>query len=317
MFLILTASSDTYITNKIIRNSFSASDANVGRAGTLDLFKLYNESTLEGITNPIELSRILLKFDYSKIATLATEKIDYSDSSFKAYVRLFDVMGGQATPADFTLIAFPLSRSFAEGNGRDVIEFRDIGVANYYTASLSNNLPVTWSIGGANKQGNLGNSDIDITVSGNLGTGLQGLGKTQYFESGEGNLKIDVTEIVSASLAGIITNHGFRISFTGSEETDTKTRFVKRFGSRHARNMYIRPRLEINYNDSIQDNNNNFFFDVSGSVFLNSFERGKLASIKSGSALTPITGSNSLILTLKTGSYSKVITASQHKIPGN
>ena len=43
---ILSASKDCYITNKIINNRFRATDANVGQAGTLDLFKLYNESTL-------------------------------------------------------------------------------------------------------------------------------------------------------------------------------------------------------------------------------------------------------------------------------
>ena len=41
MYRILTASADTYITNKIIDNSFRAKDANVGQAGTLDLFKLF------------------------------------------------------------------------------------------------------------------------------------------------------------------------------------------------------------------------------------------------------------------------------------
>ena len=67
MILQLTASADTYITNKIINNSFSASDANVGRAGTIDLFKLYNEATLSGSSTVIELSRILIKFDISLI----------------------------------------------------------------------------------------------------------------------------------------------------------------------------------------------------------------------------------------------------------
>ena len=44
MYRILTASKDTYITNKIINNSFRATDANLGSAGTLDLFKLYDEN---------------------------------------------------------------------------------------------------------------------------------------------------------------------------------------------------------------------------------------------------------------------------------
>ena len=62
MHRILTASKDTYITNKIINDSFRATDANVGNAGSLDLFKLYNENTLSGEPSPIEISRLLIKF---------------------------------------------------------------------------------------------------------------------------------------------------------------------------------------------------------------------------------------------------------------
>ena len=63
MILQLTASSDTYITNKIINNSFSASDANVGRAGTIDLFKLYNESSFTGLaeTSPVLSATLTLR----------------------------------------------------------------------------------------------------------------------------------------------------------------------------------------------------------------------------------------------------------------
>ena len=57
MYKIFTASKDTYITNKILRNTSRATDANLGAASTLDLFKLYDESVISGETTPIELSR--------------------------------------------------------------------------------------------------------------------------------------------------------------------------------------------------------------------------------------------------------------------
>ena len=71
MFYILTASSDTYITNKILNNKFRATDANMGRAGTLDLFRLYDESIFTSNGNIVtssveELYRLFVKFDYSK-----------------------------------------------------------------------------------------------------------------------------------------------------------------------------------------------------------------------------------------------------------
>ena len=59
MYRILSASKDTYITNKIINNTFRATDSNVGQAGTLDLFKLYNENTLTGSSKQTELTIII------------------------------------------------------------------------------------------------------------------------------------------------------------------------------------------------------------------------------------------------------------------
>ena len=70
MIKIISASADTYITNRIVNNYLRAKDANVGLAGTLDLFKLYNETQINGETNPIELTRVLLKFDLEPLRKL-------------------------------------------------------------------------------------------------------------------------------------------------------------------------------------------------------------------------------------------------------
>ena len=88
-----TGSKDSYITNKIIGGVRRATGGNVGYASTIDLFKLYGESTLAGTPgvcsisthttqldcedaggtwdpNLIEISRGLIYFD---LATLKTE----------------------------------------------------------------------------------------------------------------------------------------------------------------------------------------------------------------------------------------------------
>ena len=155
MYRILSASKDTYITNKIINNSFRATDANVGQAGTLDLFKIHNETKLSGSDNPqTEISRLLLKFDLDKISTMQSEgKIDINSSTFKCQVKLHDVYGGQTTPSNFDLILFPLSKSFDEGPGFDVSSFRDIGAVNFVTASLIRGVASTWNTAGANASG--------------------------------------------------------------------------------------------------------------------------------------------------------------------
>jgi hypothetical protein len=313
MYLALSASKDAYITNKIIGSSFRATDANLGQAGTLDLFKLYDENTVVGETEPIELSRALIKFDYSPLRALMSSKLDINDPSFKCNLVLSDVYGGQTTPTNFKLIVFPLSRSFDEGVGRDVVGYRDIDVCNFLTASVSTGQVQKWYVIGANKEGLLGSSDIDIISSGNLndGNGIVNLWRDQTFVTGEEDLIVDITDLVSGTLAGMIPDEGFRISFSGSQETDQFTRFVKRFTSRNATNVGKRPKITVIFDDLVRDNHNNFFFNESGSLLLSNNVRGTPRNILSGSNLTDVKGTNCMILTLKTGSFVKQFNVSQ------
>jgi len=312
MYLILTASKSTYITNKIIDNKFRASDANVGKAGTLDLFKLYNESTLSGSTYPIELSRLLLKFNFDSIQSLTASKIDVTSSTFRAKLKLFDVYAGQGVPKNFKTVVYPLSKSFDEGVGRDVSAFQDIDVANWITASYSNSTANTWHVTGAERGGVLKSDDIDIITSGNLGSGVVDFGKVQLFKEGHEDLNVDITSLVSGVITNQIPDCGFRISFSGSQETDTKTRFVKRFGSRHVSDPFKVPQLHISYDDSIIDHHEDFIFDVSGSVFLNNFHRGSPSNILSGAAASELSGNDCIMLRLEKQDLALYFTGSQH-----
>ena len=462
MYLILTASKDTYITNKVIDNKFRATDANVGMAGTLDLFKLYNESTLAGDVNVYELSRFLIKFDLGKVRSLCSSSLDLNSSFFKAELKLFDIMSGQANPTNFNIVSYPLSKSFDEGVGRNVAAFSDMGPANWITASYTNSTAVGWFLTGANQGGHndevsatttitangagvtgenfiltdaqskavtfatddtisyataigdaalktddtnyiigllgtdggatvggrlaqavyrsvatakadvttklgitaandddgsdvstslaqdvkgiAGNTTVNLAAVNSLSlpgatTGFLGgytpqldfissgtlsqkpddgglavldFGSSQYFKDGNEDLMLDVTRVVSGTLDGRIPDLGFRISFSGSEETDDQTRFVKRFGSRNSSNPFKVPQLHLSWCDSIVDHREDFIFDVSGSLFLNNFHRGVPANILSGAGAIPISGPNCLLLRLEKENYVKYITASQH-----
>lgn len=314
MYRIISASKDTYITNKIVNNKFRATDANLGQAGTLDLFKLYAENISGSDKTPTELSRILLKFDIGEVTSMHNNKIiDVGDSSFKAELCLHDIYGGQTTPNNFNIIAFPLAKNFDEGSGFDVVNYSDLDATNYITASIDGSTVIDWDLPGAMASGSLGESNIDVIVSGTI-TGQSSainLAPVQYFETGEEDLKVDVTHFVSASAKGLIANHGFLVAFSGSYEKDNSTYFVKRFASRNTTNEAIRPKLIIKYNDTLSDNHQNFEFDLSGSLYLNNFNRGSLANILSGSAATELTGENCMILKVQTGSFSKQFDVSQ------
>jgi hypothetical protein len=317
MYRRLKSVSDTYITNKIIREA-RRKNANVGQAGTLDLFKLYNLSQSGSANNVTELSRVLIKFDLSELQALTSSILDYSDSSFRCIMTMSDVYGGQTIPSNFTIEAFPLSRSFDEGIGSDVVYFNDIDASNFVTSSFSG-APELWSQEGAEKGGLLGSSNIDYITSGNLGDGIINISSKQTFSDGTEDLSLDVTTIVSATLAGQVPDHGFRLAFTSSQESDEYTYFVKRFASRHTHEDNLKPRLVVYYDDTVQSNESDLFFDLSGSLFLYNKNRVGLSNIFSSSA--EISGNNSLILKLvttgSTGLITEFVTASQYSIGNN
>ena len=312
MYIIATASADTYITNKIIDGS-RVEDANVGRAGTLDLFKLYNETISGSTGNHTELSRLLLKFDLSRVISLSTGTLDVMSSNFGAYLRLKQVGTNLPVPQNFTVSIFPLAKPFDEGYGRDVASFTDVDACNYISASSQ----TLWNLSGAYAYGALTDTNIDYYASGNLldGQGVRSLEKKQTFMDGNEDLFVDVTEIVSATICNIIPNHGFILSFTSSQESDQVTRFVKRFASRHVVQDHLRPRLEVFSNTSIFDAHSNSFFDATGSLYLRNFVGSSQQNLLSAS--TEVVGESCLRVVLSTGSYSKIITASQELVGNN
>lgn len=309
MYIIATASADTYITNKIV-DGLRTEDANVGRAGTLDLFKLYDETMSGSTGGHTELSRLLIKFDLGRARSLASSSLDFSSNTFGAKVRLQQVQTNLPVPRNFTVSVFPLARAFSEGDGRDVSSFADVDVCNFISASAG----VGWSISGAYDAGDLSDLNVDYYQSGDLqdGFGNRSLEATQLFIDGTEDLFVDVTDVVSATLAGIIPDFGMIMSFTSSQESDAVTRFVKRFASRHVTNESIRPRLELFCNQTTFDSHGNAKFDASGSLFLRNSVGGSYQDILSASV--PLTGSSCMKLILSTGSYANTIAASQQSL---
>lgn len=317
MFLSLKADKDTYITNKYI-GGVQAKSGNVGTAGTLDLFKLYGITQVlsGGVLVPqIELSRVLMHFDLSQLREYHTaKKLDIADESFKCLLRLKDVYGGQTTPMNFTVDVFPLSASFDEGFGKDTVYFVDQDRANF----LSSSKTLAW-----NKEGCAG--ACFSTGSGDYITSSVSLPSTkvsQRFSTGDEDLLIDVTQVVSATISGELPDSGFRLSFSSEIESDSLTYFVKRFASRHAYNESSRPKLFVKFDDSVQDDSANLFLDspTASNVFLYNYVNGAQTNLLSSSQ--SVTGSNCILLDLKTevtgvGTYTLTFTGSQHSLGTN
>ena len=95
MKLFCTCSIDTYITNKIIGDNRSH-EANLGSAGTLDLFKIWGETLYRSSGSQDEVSRLLLKFDLSEIKNKVSKDVDINSPEFSARLKLFDITAGNA-----------------------------------------------------------------------------------------------------------------------------------------------------------------------------------------------------------------------------
>ena len=311
MYRILKADKDSYVTNKIIYSTkpttSSSTDANVGQAGTIDIFKLYDATPVPSGTSGVELSRGLIHFDISELRSLTGSLLNITDPSFKCYFSLKNVYGGQTVPSNFTLILYPLAKDWNEGRGNDVIGFRDLDAVNWFTASLNPSL-VTWTSGGIGYGGDTADNNADYYLSGSLSLGYVPLAFSQSFPRGDEDLFIDVTTAVSATLANHIPDYGFRLSFSGSQETDTVTRFVKRFSSKQSRNTNLHPALVVKYNDSFIDNQVQPFFDLNNKVGVYFYPYGNPTNFVSAS--TEISGSGSLMLELIASQSQYVTTTS-------
>lgn len=307
MYRKLLCNKDTYITNKVIGGKSRVSSS-VGLAGTLDLFKLHDLSSGSSVVD--ELTRILVHFDLQPLKDLKDANlIDINHESFFCKLSLKDVYGGQTVPNNFAMSIFPLSSSFEEGLGKDVVYFTDVDAASW----LSSSRGTLWNTQGCSTGGGATSTCDYITGS----ASIINTETKQDFTLGTEDLLVDVTSIVSATLKGELPDRGFRISFSSSIETDSNTYFVKRFASRHAYDESKRPQLIFGFNDSISDDTQSLTFDSDCKINLYNYVKSDLINLASSS--NNITGSNSLKLKLvaETGGYSLTFSGSQFTLGSN
>jgi hypothetical protein len=287
MYRLLPLDKDTYITDKVIAGSGSIT-SNVGQASSLDLFKIWSQVS-SGSTPTIELSRILLHVDLDPLRALTGSVMDITDSSFKCYLSLKDIYGGQTTPSNFTLVLNPIGGAgegyFAldwdEGRGSDIQAFRDLDAANWVTASLSGGLPTVWAVTGAN------GPDQDYITNYQV---------KQTFLRGDENLLMDVTDIVVNTLNRSLPDSGWRLAYSASHEEDDNSYFVKRFGSRSTTNPLLHPKLIVNFSDALEDDGNQAVFGQTNTIRTYRSVNGRYTNFVSGGS--DITGNDCLKLVL-------------------
>ena len=280
-------SKDTYITNKIINSKSRATGANVGYASTVDLFKLYGESTLKGVSgictiggvdhldkteqectdlvgtwepNLTELSRGLVYFDLDQLKAEIEGNVDVaSEASLKIVLKMYDVQGTQVAPAGFDLELCPLKVAFEEGIGDNIVTFGDSFNANWLSPSDGE----TWASGGVHY--------VDPAET-SIGSAIA----SQTFTTGLEDLEMDITTFVKAHWADPsgTPNHGWMLKFTQTYEENSKSYFVKRFSSRHTRNPLLRPKIEASWSSYHEDDRLNFEEGKENKISIRNFVNG-------------------------------------------
>lgn len=273
------AQKDTFITDVQV-NGVQRSGSNFGASEILHLYKIAPASGSIGVPSTASIARVLTQFDLTgllNIPNLPGRGVAY-------FLKLTDAQHKRTTPSSFDVEVQALSQSWDEGKGRDVDNFSDKGVANWDKAKSN----VFWGTKGGTSVGAIA---------------------TSHFDDGHENLEVDVTDIVQSWITGSVTNNGFLVKLSSSQEADSQDYYIKMF---HGRNTFFkdkRPYLEARWDDSTRDDRNNFLFDVGGSLFLRHVVHGQLQDL-------PLVGTGSIGIRITDTSSSLLIVTGSHVSTG-
>lgn len=266
---------DNTITNAFKSNlSTRGVSGNMGQSDILEVFSIYAQaSSSSGLSS--ELSRILIEFDTTAISTDRTAGDIPASGSVNFFLTMYDAEHTQTTPKDYTLVVSAISQSWDEGLGLDMEEYTDEDASNWISASEG----VQWI-----------DSDSLATPGGSYRTEEEYI-FTQSFDTGFENLEVDVSHLVEdwikGAAGGGISNYGFGIRLTGSNETATDSYYTKMFFARGSQFFHKRPVIEARWDSSKKDNRGDFYLSSSlvpasdnlMNLYLYNVVRGQLTNI--------------------------------------
>ena len=236
-----------------------ATGSNMGQADVSEVYSIYGRES----TSSAELSRVLTKFDIASIESDRTAGAIPANGSVSFYLRLFNAETSKTVPRNFTLVAQAISKSWTEGDGLDLENYKDSGVSNWISASSG----VAWDSAG-------GDYHALPVFSQSFATGLE-------------DLEIDVTTLVEEWIDDSKNNYGIGIRLTSSEESALTSYYTKRFFARGTQYFFKKPVIEARWNSSLQDDRGDFYMSSSlapaadnlNTLYLYNYIRGRLTNI--------------------------------------
>jgi len=256
------ANADNTITNAFEADlTTRGSGSNMGFADSLEVFSIYGqESGSSGQSQ--ELSRILIQFPVDQISADRTAGTIPASGSVSFYLKMFNAEHPFTLPQDFKLVVSPVQKSWNEGTGLDMDEYKDLGNSNWMRSDGS----TSWSTPGGDYL-----SQNNFTVT---------------FENGYEDMTLDVSDVVENWITGAsgggYNNYGFGIRLTGSQEAysaaarangviinttgSTQSYYTKKFFARSTEFFFKRPVIEARWDSRTMDDRENFFFSSSAAT---------------------------------------------------
>jgi hypothetical protein len=250
------ATADNTITNaRGLNISTRGTGSNMGASDILETFSVYGQVT----TSSAELSRVLVDFPISTISSDRAAGTIPASGSVNFYLNLSNAEHGNTTPKNSELTVVAVSRSWNEGTGIDMEDYKDLGQSNWISASSA----AAWtSIGG------------DYHASPSF---------TQTLDSGAEDVNVDITTLVEQWVAGTKANYGVGVKFSpayeaylsnssgqdsGSIPHNTsgakRSYYTKRLFGRGSEYFFKRPAIEARWDSSKKDNR--YSFNASSSL---------------------------------------------------
>jgi len=273
------ATADNTITNATgVDYNVRGTGSNMGASDILEVFSIYGQQT----SSSAELSRVLVKFPTTTIASDRTSGVLPKSGSVNFILRLSNAEHANTAPAASQVDILPVSRAWTEGTGLDMEDYKDSGVSNWVNASNG----TAWT-----KQGGDYYSQPAYVKS---------------FDTGVEDLEVDITSMVEEWIAGTKPNYGLGVKFSPTYEAytshsagahvgsilhnptgATRSYYTKRFFGRGTQYFYSKPTIEARWDSSTKDRRNSFFAssslvpasDNSNTIYFYNRVRGQLRNI--------------------------------------
>jgi len=263
---------DTFITEKSLT-------ANNGQNPVLEVWNKY-----DNIKGSKEWSRILIKFPLNEIKT----KIDNGeapdprlDDTISIFMNMNSVLHGEEVASNYELWALPLTATWTEGKGLDS--------DSYFYEDQANALWATNSLLWEDYDGGASGGDVILGAHDKTWD----IAGSQLFESGEENLRINITSYFNDYLDGLSADYGFMVRMSDAQEaktvsdandagvnvsTITSDWYSKKFYGRETNTTNV-PFVSMEWDSSVKDDRAMMPLSSTGSLFYYNFNRGQLKDL--------------------------------------